>query len=287
MAEEKFTLAYTDFQANAAEVFSELRQDSEFSDVTLACNDGTMIRAHKVVLAGCSPILRKLFQQYNHPNPLIVLRGLNKCELEKVISYAYTGKAEVEQSKLDSFLQLAEELNLKGLTPLSDLGEGKFCSNEKQEKAEESKVDDDQNDSDENMPSDENDDKKSLPSEDLDESMDIELQENDWITPEDESSIENSQKVKKECIVQPKNVELEEILNLINSKIVKLQDSINDFACSICGKECTSKNKSSLRSHIEAHPEISDIISLNCSICDKMFYRTRRFISHTKSCPNK
>ena len=28
MAEEKFTLAYTDFQANAAEVFSELRQET-------------------------------------------------------------------------------------------------------------------------------------------------------------------------------------------------------------------------------------------------------------------
>ena len=92
MAEERFTLGYTDFQANAAEVFSELRQDSEFSDVTLACNDGPLIRAHKVVLAGCSPVFRKLFQQYNHPNPLIVMRGLRKSELENVINYARTNR---------------------------------------------------------------------------------------------------------------------------------------------------------------------------------------------------
>ena len=171
MAEEKFTLAYTDFQANAAEVFSELRQDSEFSDVTLACNDGTMIRAHKVVLAGCSHVFRKLFQQYNHPNPLIVLRGIRKSELESVINYAYTGKTEVVQSKLDSFLQLAEELNLKGLTPVSDLGEEKSSQNEKTENGEESKVVDDPNDSDENIPTDANDDKVRIPSDDLDDSM--------------------------------------------------------------------------------------------------------------------
>ena len=307
MAEERFTLGYTDFQANAAEVFSELRQDSEFSDVTLACNDGPIIRAHKVVLAGCSPVFRNLFQQFNNPNPLIVMRGLRKSELENVINYAYTGKTEVEQSKLDSFLELAEELNLKGLTPVADLVEEIPSSNEETKKGEESKVDDGSDDRDENVPTDDendsipsddendsipsDDENESIPSDDLNESMDIdniELQENDLTTSaEDESSFKGSQRIEKECTLQKTNVELEEILNLVNSKIVKLQNSINDFACFICGKEYTSKNKSSLKNHIEAHPEVSDKISLICSFCDKMFFRTRRFITHTKSCVNK
>ena len=226
------------------------------------------------------------------------MRGLRKSELENVINYAYTGKAEVEQSKLDSFLELAEELNLKGLTPVADLVEEKPSSNEETEKGEESKVDDGSDDRDENIPTDDenesipsDDENESIHSDDLNESMDIdniELQENDLTTSaEDETSFEGSQKVEKECTKQETNVELEEILNLVNSKIVKLQDSINDFACSICGKEYTSKNKSSLKNHIEAHPEVSDKISLNCSFCDRMFFRTRRFISHTKSCTNK
>ena len=89
--EDTFALAWGDFASNAAQSFAELRKDSEFSDVTLACDDDTMIRAHKVVLASCSPVFRKLFQQYNHSNPLIILRGLKKTQLDNIIDYAYFG----------------------------------------------------------------------------------------------------------------------------------------------------------------------------------------------------
>ena len=290
MGDEKFTLAWDDFQYNAANVFSELRKDSEFSDVTLACNDDTMIRAHKVVLASCSPFFRKLFQQYNHPNPLIVLRGRSKSELDNVISYAYFGRVEVEQSKLEAFLQLAEEMNIKGLTPISDLSEEHSSSNEQKDKDKEMEEDESNQgeetftnqDEEEESITNQDKEKESINSDDLEES--IELQEDDWVTTEDELSFQGSNKVKRERKEQPTNIDLEEILSLVNSKIVKLQDSTNDFSCSICEKEYTSKNKSSLKSHIEAHPEIADMISLICSRCDRKFYRTRRFLSHTKSC---
>ena len=173
MGEEKLTLDWNDFQSNAANVFSELRKESEFSDVTLACNDDTMIKAHKVVLASCSPVFRKLFQQFNHPNPLIVLRGLSKSQLDNVITYAYFGRIEVEQSKLEAFLQLAEELYIKGLTPVSDFGEEESSSMEKKSKDQE--IDEDK---------DKDEEEESIPSDDLEES--IELQENDWVISEDE-----------------------------------------------------------------------------------------------------
>ena len=80
MGEETFALACEDFASNAAQAFADLRKDTEFSDVALACDDDSMIRAHKVVLASCSPVFRKLFQQYNHSNPLIILRGLKNKE---------------------------------------------------------------------------------------------------------------------------------------------------------------------------------------------------------------
>ena len=223
MGDEKFTLAWNDFQYNAANVFSELRKDSEFSDVTLACNDDTMIRAHKVVLASCSPFFKKLFQQYNHPNPLIVLRGLSKSQLDNVITYAYFGRVEVEQSMLEAFLQLAEEMNLKGLTPISDCSEEQSRSNEQNDKEME-EVESIQDEEEENITSD-----------DLEESM--ELQEDDWVTTEDDLSFKDSKNVKREFKEQPTNIDLEEILNLVNSKIVKLHDSTNDYACSICEKE--------------------------------------------------
>ena len=41
--------------------FELLWQDLELSDVTLVCNDGSQVMAHKTVLALSSPLLRDIF----------------------------------------------------------------------------------------------------------------------------------------------------------------------------------------------------------------------------------
>ena len=35
--------------------FEDVRDDNKFNDVTLAWEDGQLVEAHKVILAGCSP----------------------------------------------------------------------------------------------------------------------------------------------------------------------------------------------------------------------------------------
>ena len=52
---EKLCLKWNDFQENVNAAFGSLREDNEFADVTLACEDGQQIRAHKVILAASSP----------------------------------------------------------------------------------------------------------------------------------------------------------------------------------------------------------------------------------------
>ena len=76
-ASENFYLRWKDFQSNITSSFRELREDSEFFDVTLCCNNGTdIIQAHKVVLAACSPFFRKILNhQKNQQNPLLYLKG--------------------------------------------------------------------------------------------------------------------------------------------------------------------------------------------------------------------
>ena len=46
-----------------ATMIKSLRNDNDFSDVTLVCEDGDPIKAHKVILAGGSPIFQKMFAQ--------------------------------------------------------------------------------------------------------------------------------------------------------------------------------------------------------------------------------
>merc|ERR1712204_115961 len=113
--DEKLCLKWNDFQENAISAFGTLREDREFADLTLACEDGQQVKAHKVILASSSPFFQTLLRRNKHPHPLIYMRGLKSEDLVAMIDFLYFGEANVYQENLDSFLVVAEELQLKGL----------------------------------------------------------------------------------------------------------------------------------------------------------------------------
>ena len=114
-SDEKLCLQWNDFQTNLTLAFRDLREDKEFTDVTLACEDGQQVEAHKVVLISSSPFFKSLLQRNKHPHPLIYMRGLKSKDLVAMIDFLYHGEANVYQESLDSFLAIAEDLQLKGL----------------------------------------------------------------------------------------------------------------------------------------------------------------------------
>ena len=109
-------MKWNDFQETILSSFKELRSDQEFTDVTLACEDGQQLGAHKVVLSTSSPLFRNLLRSNKHQHPLIYMRGIKFEDLVAIIDFLYFGEANVYQEHLDAFLALANELNLKGLT---------------------------------------------------------------------------------------------------------------------------------------------------------------------------
>ena len=125
---EKFCLKWNDFQENINTAFVALRKDVEFTNVTLACEDGNQVDAHKVVLAASSPFFHNLLKRNKHAHPLIYMRGLKFEDLLAIVDFLYYGEANIYQENLDNFLTIAEELDLKGLNGGqgdSDEGEGK------------------------------------------------------------------------------------------------------------------------------------------------------------------
>ena len=58
--DEKLCLQWNDFRENVSSAFRDLREDQEFADVTLACEDGRQVEAHKTVLASSSPFFMEL-----------------------------------------------------------------------------------------------------------------------------------------------------------------------------------------------------------------------------------
>ena len=67
---EKLCLKWNDFKENVMNAFENLREDNDFSDVTLACEDGQQVEAHKVILASASATLKALLERNKHSHPL-------------------------------------------------------------------------------------------------------------------------------------------------------------------------------------------------------------------------
>jgi len=118
MASEKYCLRWNDFESNISSAFRDIRQEEEFFDVTVACNE-EQLQAHKVILSACSPFFKEVLRRNQHQYPVLYLRGVSFKDLEAVIDFMYHGEANVAQDDLDSFLQVAKDLKVKGLTQIN------------------------------------------------------------------------------------------------------------------------------------------------------------------------
>ena len=64
------------FAKGICESCKKENESKDFTDVTLACNDGKLVEAHKVILAAFSPLFQNLLKISKHPHPLIYMRGM-------------------------------------------------------------------------------------------------------------------------------------------------------------------------------------------------------------------
>jgi len=112
---EHFCLRWNDFESNISQAFREIRDEKDFFDVTLACED-EQVQAHKVILSACSPFFRTILRRNRHDHPLLYLKGVKYAEIIAILNFMYHGEVNVAQEELNSFLAVAEELRVKGLT---------------------------------------------------------------------------------------------------------------------------------------------------------------------------
>ena len=91
MSSEKFCLKWNDFESNISGAFRELRDEKDFFDVTLACDDN-QIKAHKVIISACSPFFRNVLRQNPHQHPLLYMRGVSFTDLQSVLTFMYQGE---------------------------------------------------------------------------------------------------------------------------------------------------------------------------------------------------
>ena len=84
---EKLCLQWNDFKENITASFGILRHDEDFADVTLACEDGKQVEAHKWILACSSPVFQKILKNNKHAHPLLYMRGVKSEDLLAILDF--------------------------------------------------------------------------------------------------------------------------------------------------------------------------------------------------------
>ena len=115
MSDQKVFFDWQNYQESLKSMFSVMRQDSDFADVTLACEDES-IKAHQVVLSASSLFFRNLLKTLSHPHPIVYMRGVKADHLSALLDFIYLGNTEITQDLVGDFLLLAEELKVEGLS---------------------------------------------------------------------------------------------------------------------------------------------------------------------------
>ena len=115
MSSENFNLTWNNFERCAINTFKDLRSELEFVNVTLVSEDNQEMKAHKVVLSACSPVLKNILLKNPHQHPLIYLTGVKHQELKSLVDFMYLGQAEVSQTNLEIFMSLGSKFEIKGL----------------------------------------------------------------------------------------------------------------------------------------------------------------------------
>jgi uncharacterized Zn-finger protein len=112
---EDFMLKWNDHHSLFFVGAEELCESEEYTDVTLAA--GTkLFAAHKLILSICSPYFRQLFRSMGKEKTVIYLKDVEPRHLDLLLQYMYKGEIKVKESELVSVLQVAQGLDIKGLS---------------------------------------------------------------------------------------------------------------------------------------------------------------------------
>ena len=85
------------------------------TDVTIVCDDQKVIKAHKIILSACSPVFKTIIDNVSPETAVIYLRGFKYDEMEALLEFMYNGQVTINQDKMDEFITVAKNLQIKEL----------------------------------------------------------------------------------------------------------------------------------------------------------------------------
>ena len=111
-SDANYCLQMNRFEENGKIYWQELQMEKTFYDVTLACED-KQIMAHKLIISSCSPAIRNILKSNFTRHPVIYFRRVKYRDLQNLLNFMYHGDVAIAEESLSSFLEIAEDLNVK------------------------------------------------------------------------------------------------------------------------------------------------------------------------------
>lgn len=105
-----------------SDLLKYVKQDTSQFDVTLICDEGLQVKAHKIILSTASDFLKEILCSLDETNTYILLNEFKKHEVEKVLGFIYGGEVELMQADFEKFLHLSRMLGILDLgTSIDDI----------------------------------------------------------------------------------------------------------------------------------------------------------------------
>ena len=116
MQQDKYNLSWNNYSNHLRGLLHEMMISKELTDVTLVCDDKRQFKAHKIVLSACSSVFKSIINDLPQTSSVIYLRGIQHQEMESILEFMYLGEASFYQERMNEFLNVAKNLQIKDMS---------------------------------------------------------------------------------------------------------------------------------------------------------------------------
>ncbi|CRK92423.1 CLUMA_CG005978, isoform A [Clunio marinus] len=116
-----FCLRWNNHKSNLVEILESLIKMECYVDCTIYVDNHVQFKAHRVVLAACSPYFQLILQDAPQDHCSIIFPGVQEFEMRTLLEYIYAGEVNIAESQIPRIMKIAKMLEVKGLLDMVDL----------------------------------------------------------------------------------------------------------------------------------------------------------------------
>lgn len=121
LTEGGYCLRWNNHQSNFVGILESLIKMECYVDCTIYVDNHVQFKAHRVVLAACSPYFQLILQDAPQDHCSIIFPGVHEFEMQTLLEYIYAGQVKIAESDIPRIMKIAKMLEVKGLLDTVDL----------------------------------------------------------------------------------------------------------------------------------------------------------------------